>query len=197
MASNKGRVLFLLKYLIDNTDYAHDLTNSDIMDAYAKNGYSATEKTVRGDLNELIDTGFPVYKTDNPGHANFYIYDQPFDITELKMIVDAVAAARFISDDECNDVISKLRHLRRGYINDGPATISEPAKRIHTKHKGLYVHMSKISEAMEAGRKISYQYINYSTSVMMANSISIRPTPSSGARTATISLDSWTNVPAS
>ena len=161
MASNKGRVLFLLKYLMEHTDDTHDVTAADILGLYSKNGFTANIRTTRGDLQELIDADFPIVKTETHGHASYYSYAHPFSVPEIKMIADAVSAARFISESDCRELVSKLPGLAGCDADKGLAPLFEPVDRIHTPHKKIYIHMQTISEAMGTGRKISYQYFNY------------------------------------
>ena len=161
MAAMKGRILLLLKSMMDCTDYSHDMTSADIISLYEKNGYSATEKTVRDDMKSLIEAGFPIIKTDSPGKPSYYSYEQILDAPELKMISDAVAAARFISRKDCDSLIAKLRRLGGGHTTDGPFAKPGSADRIRTTNRNLYTHMDAISHAMDTGRKISYQYFDY------------------------------------
>ncbi|MCD7856404.1 MAG: hypothetical protein LUG55_01095 [Clostridiales bacterium] len=50
MASNKGRILFLLQYLQDNTDENHAVSSTELVELYEKNGFSGNRKTVKDDV---------------------------------------------------------------------------------------------------------------------------------------------------
>ena len=54
--TTKSRVLFLLRYLFENTDDEHSISTNDLIAALQENGFSAARKTLRDDVAMLVDT---------------------------------------------------------------------------------------------------------------------------------------------
>ena len=111
MAKNKERLLFLLKSLMNTSDGASDYTLKELEELYENNGLSATQKTIRNDISKLIEAGFETEEYSEPGKPTHYSCRLTFEKPELKMIIDAVMAANFISASKCQQLVEKLMSL--------------------------------------------------------------------------------------
>lgn len=94
--AEKNRPLYILKYLLDNTDEDHPAIINDILAHLEGRGIHATRKTVAVDLAELQDSGFDVI-CNKSRQNKYFIGTRSLELAELKMIVDAIQAAKFIS----------------------------------------------------------------------------------------------------
>lgn len=164
MANNKERLLFLLKSFMDNTDESHEYTLKDLEALYKENGTAATPKTIRNDIATLVESGFKIIETADPGKPTYYSYEQQFSSAELKMIIDAVSAAKFISPKDSQELISRLLSLAGNNVAKELAADADVSGHIDTPNKNLYVTIQMISEAISRGRKISFQYYDYDLS---------------------------------
>ncbi len=147
---------------MENTDETHEYTLKDLMALYEENGTPATPKTVRNDLTKLVEAGFPVIETAVAGNPTYYSYEQRFDSSELKMIIDAVSAARFISPKNSQALISKLLTLTSREAAREIALDADVSGHNDTPNRNLYITIQTISEAIALKKKIRYQYYDYS-----------------------------------
>lgn len=60
MAEIKSRILYILKYLWQNTDAEHYATTGDILTYLKENGISCDRKTIPGDIAKLCDIGIDI-----------------------------------------------------------------------------------------------------------------------------------------
>ena len=60
MAETKSRILYILKYLLQNTDAEHYATTGDILTYLKENGISCDRKTIPGDIAKLCDIGIDI-----------------------------------------------------------------------------------------------------------------------------------------
>ena len=60
MAETKSRILYILKYLWQNTDAEHYATTGDILTYLKENGISCDRKTIPGDIAKLCDIGIDI-----------------------------------------------------------------------------------------------------------------------------------------
>ena len=60
MAETKSRLLYILKYLWQNTDAEHYATTGDILTYLMENGISCDRKTIPGDIAKLCDIGIDI-----------------------------------------------------------------------------------------------------------------------------------------
>ena len=93
---------------------------------------------------------------------NKYYYDgQTFDLAELKVLVDAISASKFITQRKCDELITKLltlttadnaRKLRRHiYVEN----------RVKPDNQNGYYVVDAINEAIDTRRKISFFYTDF------------------------------------
>ena len=59
--ANKSRILYLLRYLQENSDEDHPVTTAEIRKALADKGCPVTVETLRNDIVMLQETGFNMY----------------------------------------------------------------------------------------------------------------------------------------
>lgn len=81
-----------------------------------QNGYGKIiRKTATDDIQALKDNGFAIY-VDDSDVTNHYYYDgRPFQTVELKLLLDAVDAAVFISPSNSSDLYEKILSLASVY----------------------------------------------------------------------------------
>ncbi len=159
--ATKSRILFLLRYLYDNTDDEHVISTNELIEILAQNGFSANRKTVRDDVEMLCDAGYDVI-VDKDGKSNSYHYGcRLFELPELKMLVDAVSSSRFISVDKSETLIDKLTSLASRYEAQHLNAKIFTADRIKADNGKIFLITDLVSRAIEQERKISFQYYDY------------------------------------
>lgn len=112
MNDNRRKLTGILKLLYENTDAEHSMDTYQIMDALESMGYGRPDrKTIDSNIKYIIeDLGMGIRK--EKGKPNRYRWiDREFDISELKMLVDAVHSSRFISKRKSREIIAKLKDL--------------------------------------------------------------------------------------
>lgn len=91
----KNRVLYICKYIRDNTDEEHSSTKADILAYLQTLGVTTARKTVAADVEELQQGGFDIVR-NRSRQNDFFIGSRYLEVHELKMLIDAVQAAKFI-----------------------------------------------------------------------------------------------------
>jgi len=87
--SIKNRTLYVLKYIWENSDEEHQVTAKDIMAFLNEQGMSATSRTIKADVDQLIECGFDI-EINHSTQNRFYMYERHFEMAELKILIDAV-----------------------------------------------------------------------------------------------------------
>ena len=163
MAGNKQKLklLYLIKIFTEDTDDQHALTlpqSAEKLDAY---GVSAERKTLYQDFELLRDFGFDII--GQQARRNFYYHmgNRRFELPELKLLVDSVQSAKFITDKKSNALIKKLegmvskyeaRKLQRQVIISG---------RIKAMNESIYYNVDKLHEAIGTDRQIRFKYFRW------------------------------------
>jgi hypothetical protein len=107
MAELKRRILYLKKYLESQTDENHPAAMTDILAYLEKEGIPASRKTVKQDIALLVEAGVDVVCNDGH-HYEYFVGERHFEFPELKLLVDAVQAFKFVSKRKTTVLIDKL-----------------------------------------------------------------------------------------
>ena len=159
--ATKSRILFLLRYLFENTDDEHAVSTNDLIAILARNGFSANRKTVRDDVEMLCESGYEIF-VDKEGKSNAYHFgSRTFELPELKMLVDAVSSSRFISTEKSNVLIQKLTSLTSKYEARELTAKIFTADRIKADNNKIFLITDIVSQAIEQEKKVAFQYYDY------------------------------------
>ena len=162
--NEKSGIIFLLKYLYENTDMDHKVNSVQLRTILRENGYTCDPRTIRRQAAVLAEAGFDVMVTEQNGVPTQYCYGaRDWDRTELMILIDAVSSAQFITQDKTDRLIDKLSVLagRQHKASLTPKVyVSE-----HTKaqnDKLLYI-IEKIAQGIQSKKKIAFKMYNYDT----------------------------------
>jgi len=160
VAEKKSRILTVKRFLEEHTDEAHPVTIADILAYLEAEGITASRKPVAQDIAELIVSGVDV--VCNPGNPNVYfIGDRHFELPELKLLVDAVRASRFIPSRKADALIGKLTAMASRHQADElhrSLYAGKPARPIGDK---AYITVDLLHMAINAGKKITCKYFEW------------------------------------
>lgn len=158
--SSKKKILYLSKYLLEETDESHPASMAQIMAYLESWDITAERKSIYRDMETLKDFGMDIVKTANP--SGYYIANRDFELPELKLLVDAVQASRFITEKKSTELIRKLegltsraeaKQLQRQVLVGG---------RVKTMNESIYYNVDIIHTAILNNRKIRFQYFRWS-----------------------------------
>ena len=160
MTEKKSRILYIKRFLEEQTDEEHTVTITDIMAYLASEGIPASRQAVARDIEQLIESGTDVIC--NIGRPNeYFVGERRFELPELKLLIDAVRASRFIPNRKAERLIGKLtrfasRHqageLRRSLHTDNQArSVGDKA----------YITVDLLHTAVNTGKKITCKYFDW------------------------------------
>ncbi|NMD72763.1 hypothetical protein HHO41_21295 [Bacillus sp. DNRA2] len=113
--SSKQRLLKLQELLAKYTDEDHEFTLEEILDQFYKE-YEVYpgKKAIRDDLIELEKSLlFDVTVNQaKEGVEKYYSHQgRLFEIHELRLLIDAVSSAKFISNEDTESLVGKIKQL--------------------------------------------------------------------------------------
>ena len=154
---NKQRLIHLYRYLMDNTDEDHQATTNDLVDFLRREDANASRKTVKDDIEVLIEEGIDVIVSKS-FYNSYFVGSRTFEVPEIKLLVDNVASNRSISGEKKRKLIGKLLSLlsvhqaekvgKNLYYGSNSGMMSEQ----------IYYSVDKILEAIHEGRKIEFTH---------------------------------------
>ncbi|PYZ94877.1 WYL domain-containing protein [Salipaludibacillus keqinensis] len=165
--NNRKRLLMVMNVLRTETDGDHPLTMSElkrIIEDASGEGLGAT--ALRDDLKFLEQSDdFPVdtYLETN-GLPKQYFYDSRlFNLNELRLLIDAVTSARFITKNETSSMIDKLHQLTSTHQSDQLTNHLKVDDLVKSDNQHIKYYIFHIHQAISASKAITFQYGRYNT----------------------------------
>lgn len=158
--AEKNRPLIVFRYLWENTDEEHPAIIKDILEYLESNGIHSNRKTVAADLLDLQDSGFDVVCTKSRQNK-YFIGNRGLELAELKTIVDAVQAAKFISPTKSRSLIERLAALGSPYQAEQLKRNLYVDGKVKTNNESVYYTVDLLHHAIHNQKAVTFQYIEY------------------------------------
>ena len=110
MVESKSRLLYILKYLWQNTDAKHYATTADILAFLKGNGTSCDRKTIPSDIQKLCDMGMDI-EEEHSRENRYSLSSHLFTLPELKLLIDEVESSKFITSKKSEALIEKIHTM--------------------------------------------------------------------------------------
>ena len=161
--NQKLKLLYLIRFLMQNSDENHPLSMAQIISELENNGISAERKSIYDDMEALRIFGFDVIKVGGK-NGGYYIGERDFELPELKLLVDSVQSSKFITQDKTCKLIKKIENLASIYDGQLLQRQVYVSNRVKSMNESIYYAVDVISDAITQGKKIRYQYFEYTVS---------------------------------
>jgi len=157
----KIKLRLLYDILCKHTDEDNSLSTPELI-AMLKEKYDITvgRRALIDDIALLNEYGYEV-KIERKKYYHYCVVDRPFDVSELKVLIDAVQAASFIPDDKTEQFISKIANLAGEHRAE---VLRKNVVCFDTvKHSNKYVFYSidTLITAIENQKKASFLYCDF------------------------------------
>ena len=159
----KRKLLVLLQILARETDEKHPLSVPQLVEKLQEQGVEAERKSVYNDLdtlNTLPGAPYEIVQLRGRG-GGYYMTDVQFELAELKLLVDAVYASKFITARKSKVLIDKLGQFTSRYRQeelDRKVLVSGRVK--STDEKILYT-VDALHAAITAGEQVQFKYCDW------------------------------------
>lgn len=159
--NQKLKLLYLLRILSEETDEDHSLTMPELLEQLAAYDIKADRKTIYADFEELEKAGYEIIGERVGNNYNYSLANREFELPELKLLVDAVQASRFITEKKSRELIKKLGALTSRYNAGKLKRELMYSGRVKTMNESIYYTVDKLHVAMNDGLKVRFQYFNW------------------------------------
>ena len=159
--NQKGKLLYLAEIFHRETDEAHGLTLAELTERLAAYGVQAERKTLYADMEELRRCGLDIDSWKEGREYRYRLASREFELPELKLLVDAVQASRFITENKSRSLIKKLESLVS--VHDARQLQRQVliAGRVKTMNESIYYTVDTIHNAISENKKIEFQYYQW------------------------------------
>ena len=159
-ADSKLRLLYLMRYLLRETDEAHPAGIADMLEELGRYGITANRKTVYDDLEALKLFGLDLVSAKSHS-TGYYVASRDFELPELKLLVDSVQSSKFITQKKTLSLIRKIEGLAS--VHEGQLLQRQVYvhNRVKTMNESVYYNVDELSSAIARDRGIRFRYFEF------------------------------------
>ncbi len=153
----KLKLLYIKDFLEKESDEDNPVSADDIIAMLESKGIKCERKSVYSDIETLRRYGMDIESARYP-KAGYSLLARDFELPELRLLVDAVQAANFITQKKSRELIKKIGTLcseQQKKTIEGQVYIEN---RVKCTNEEIYYNIDIIHRAITSGRQISFIY---------------------------------------
>ncbi len=159
--NQKFKLYRLAQIMLEKTDDEHYITMPEIMASLSEYDVTADRKSIYADLRDLSVLGVEVEGEPIGNRYHYHVVNRPFELPELKLLVDAIQSSKFITEKKSNTLIKKLEKLVSKYDAQKLQRQVYVSGRIKTMNESIYYTVDSIHNAISENKKIRFQYYQW------------------------------------
>ena len=159
--NQKFKLYRLAQIMLEKTDEEHYITMPEIMESLAEYNITADRKSIYTDLRDLSVLGIEVEGEPIGNRYHYHVVSRTFELPELKLLVDAIQASKFITEKKSNTLIKKLEKMVSEYEAQKLQRQVYVSGRIKTMNESIYYTVDAIHNAISENKKIKFQYYQW------------------------------------
>ena len=158
---SKLRLLYLMKILSEKTDSEHGLTMPEILSQLKMYGIETERKSIYRDIDALQTFGMNIVGEQEDRTYYYKVVSRDFELPELKLLVDSLQSARFISQKKSEALIKKLETLTSQHEAAQLNRQVFVSGRVKTDNEKLLYSVDAIHNAIARDSKLSFKYFQW------------------------------------
>lgn len=160
-ANQKLKLLYILKILSEKSDKNHPISTQRLISMLEEVEISAERKSIYDDIKQLNQFGYAIEQIKSKDNGGYYLQSRELELAELKLLVDAVQASKYISAKKSQALIKKLEkfvsHWQAKELNRQVYV----SNRVKTENQELYNVVDVIHQAIQNNHQIQFQYMTW------------------------------------
>lgn len=159
MPSNKIKLLYILD-ILKESDEKNPITTNKILEKLKCYGIEAERKSILRDIEILREYGVDLI-LHNDNKKGYYIGSRDFEDWEIKIMIDSVASAKFITEKQSKSLINKLKNLSSLSGRKAISSLTTINSNYRTDNKTVKISTDFIIKAVSESKQISFKYFDY------------------------------------
>lgn len=153
----KLKLLYIKEYLEKHSDEDNPVSAEELIDMLDKKGIDCERKSIYSDVKTLKEYGVDITSVRNP-KSGYAVLSREFEIPEIRLLIDAVQAANFITPKKTRELIKKIGTL----CSQSQAKMLEKQvyieNRVKCANEEIYYNIDIINRAIQQNKQISFTY---------------------------------------
>lgn len=159
--NQKFKLPYLMKIFQKYTDETHWLSLQQLSAHLNEYDINVERKTLYSDIDDLRQLGVDIETARCGRTTYYYLNSREFELPELKMLVDSIQSAKFISEHKSHKLIEKLESLVSIYEAKQLHRQVVISGRAKTINKSVYYSIDTIHNAINRNSQIKFQYFQW------------------------------------
>lgn len=162
MAANmqKIKLLKLYELLRKETDESHPISRVELCRRLNEMGISSNVRTLSLDIEVMQDNGFEIMSYLKDKEKFYYVPEHELTVPEIKILIDAVQAASFVTEKKTAELVEKVAALGGSHqaelLKENMVCFNT---RKHTNESILYT-VDGIEDAIIRRKKVAFNYFH-------------------------------------
>lgn len=157
-SGQKQRLLMLRRIFLEQTGPDHPLTMPELLARLEAAGITAERKALYDDIEVLRQAGLDISLERGRG---YFLASREFELPELKLLVDAVQSAKFITAKKSGELIKKLESLTSRREAGQLRRQVFVYNRVKTPNERIYYNVDALHGAIAQNRRVAFKYMDY------------------------------------
>ena len=158
--TTKNRLLYILKFIWENTHSEHFATTGDILTYLKENGISCDRKTIPGEIAKLRAIGVDI-EEERSRENRYSLSSHIFTLPEIKLLIDAVQSSKFITAKKSAELADKLSRMASVHQSEELKRNIYISDRVKPLNEQVYYLVDSINTAINRRKRISFRYFQY------------------------------------
>ena len=154
---NKIKLLFLHDIFTRQTDKEHVYSANELCDLLLEYGINCERKSIYSDIDALKEYGMDIVNVRTPKRG-YYLDERKFDVAEVRLLIDAVQAAKFISSRKTKALIYKIGNLLSEYQEEELREQIYVESSFKSEKEDLYDIIKSLDTAIKKSRQVQISY---------------------------------------
>lgn len=159
--SNKGqtklKLLYIKDYLEHHSDEEHPVSAQTLQTMLSNHGIECERKSIYSDIQTLEDYGMEILRVRTPENG-YYLGSREFEEPQLRLLIDAVQAANFITEKKTKELIKKIACLCSEETGKRLTKQVYIENRVKCTNEEIYYSIDVLNRAVQLGKKVSFVY---------------------------------------
>ena len=155
LEAKKTLIMRIYQILDEYSDEEHPLTQQNIIDILERDyDIPCERKAVGRNVSYLKEMGFDIESTAN----GTYLASRKLENAELRLLIDSVLSSRNVNSTHSEQLINKLIALGGRNFKSHVKHVYSVKEWDKSDNKAFFYNIDVIDEAIEQGKKISFNY---------------------------------------
>lgn len=151
------RLVYLIDIFTRQTDENHTYSAVQLCDMLSQYGIACERKSIYRDVEDLKEYGFDIVNVRTPNRG-YYLRSRTFDLAEVRLLIDAVQAAKFISSKDTKALIYKIGSLVSEYQEEELRKQIYVNSTFKSEKENLYDTIKVLDSAIKNRKQVEIHY---------------------------------------